>query len=64
MTKYFTPNTTPPGFYSTIPIVDYVEITDEKWQQLIAAQYSGKQIVTDSDGMPAAVEAKAVDYKE
>ncbi|HGH8123673.1 TPA: hypothetical protein ACJOGX_003905 [Enterobacter kobei] len=55
MTKFFTPGTTPPGFYASKPEIDSVEITDERWQELISAQFSGQQIVVGEGGMPVAV---------
>lgn len=56
MAKFFTPGTTPPGFYATRPEIENVEITDERWQELIAAQYAGQQIISGEDGMPVAVD--------
>lgn len=35
---------------------DVVQITQEQYEQLLAAQTEGKQIVPDSDGRPMAIE--------
>lgn len=52
MAKFFTPGTTPPGFYATQPGIESVEITDEFWQDLMAAQFSGRQIIAGEGGLP------------
>ena len=53
MTKYFHNN--PIAFYdpeiNQIP-QNAVEITEEKWQELLAGQATGKVIAADSDGKP------------
>ncbi|EPN1928640.1 TPA: hypothetical protein ACX3KE_001235 [Enterobacter kobei] len=52
MPKYFTAATTPPGFYTTRPEIESVEVTDELWQELLAEQFAGKQIIAGADGIP------------
>lgn len=59
---YYSPSTC--GFYfdgihSKIP-QDAVELSDEKYEQLLAAQESGKQITVDEQGLPVAVEMSVV----
>lgn len=56
MSKYFTAGTIPPGFYATRPEIESVEVTDELWQELLAEQFAGKQIIADADGMPIAAD--------
>ncbi|QOV63483.1 hypothetical protein [Kosakonia pseudosacchari] len=56
MSKFFTAGTTPPGFYATRPALESVEITDELWLELLAAQFAGQQIIAGEDGMPVAAD--------
>lgn len=56
MAKYFTPGTTPPGFYATRPEINSVEITDDLWRELLTAQFAGQQIITSEEGVPIAVD--------
>lgn len=60
MSKYFTAGTIPPGFYATRPEIESVEITDERWQELIAAQYAGQQIIAGAGWMPVAADLPPV----
>lgn len=39
------------GFYED-PVEGGVEITDERWQELLAGQAAGQRIVEDQSGMP------------
>lgn len=64
MSKFFTPGTTPPGFYASRQGSDDIEITDEQWQELLAAQFAGKQIIAGADGMPSAVTVEAENEEE
>jgi len=43
------------GFYLT-PIEGSVEITDEYWDELLLEQSKGKEIVTNGEGFPEAIE--------
>lgn len=43
------------GFYDT-PQVGAIQITPERWQELLDGQSSGKEIVTDENGYPQLVE--------
>ena len=60
MTKYFHSN--PIAFYDSeinqIP-QNSVEITEEKWQELLSGQSIGKVIVADSNGRPILQDAPA-----
>jgi hypothetical protein len=60
MTKYFHSN--PIAFYdpeiNQIP-QNAVEITEEKWQELLAGQSVGKIIAADSNGNPVLQDAPA-----
>lgn len=65
MTKYFTAETTPPGFYEAPPAgTAYVEISDDEWRELLEQQFSGKQIIADKDEKPVAVDYIPVSIAE
>lgn len=55
------------GFYED-PVEGGVEITDERWRELLAGQAAGQRIVEDTDGAPMLAEPEpdepAATYEE
>lgn len=56
MAKFFAAGTTPSGFYATRPEIESVEVADELWRELLAAQFTGQQIIAGADEMPLTVD--------